>query len=88
MMRVLGTPTDGYYGFELHPEAAKFLEREPIYAGRPLRAVIPQASDRALNLLQGERMWLVDTARQALHIHRRILSSALFSLSVCIFVPT
>jgi hypothetical protein len=54
ILAVMGTPRDRNYGFELHPEAQRFLEREPQYPGRPFRSVIPHAPDEAVDLLQGE----------------------------------
>jgi len=51
---LMGSPRDGDYGFELHPEAQRFLAKEPYYPGQSLRSAIPTASDSALDLLQGK----------------------------------
>lgn len=50
---MFGTPPNNDFGFQLHPEAQRFLKKEPLYVGKTLRASLPGVSDLAIDLLSG-----------------------------------
>jgi hypothetical protein len=55
ILRVLGTPRGHDFGFELHPEAVRFLKHETDFPGVAWRHVCPNATEDAIDLLSGNR---------------------------------